>query len=197
MGCSASIVLSHDTATNIRALNHLNAQTIYKNLSIEDKSVIKSTWNNLSKDMLGIGGKILLRLFQLNSQFKEIIKCTGLEGQTLINHVNFKRQASRYMQVLGAVVDNIDELEDTMGPVLVELGKIHFNFEGFLQKYWNLVPEAVLYVWNQELSEFTQDASKAWSALMLIIISMLKEGYRQACVEDTTKKLDEVINDTK
>ena len=121
---------------------------------------------------------------------------TGLDGNELLKDQNFKRQASRCMQVLGAVVDNIDELQTTMGPVLLELGKLHYTFDGFLQKYWNVFPDAVLFVWNKQIKDFNPDAVKAWSAVLDMVISMLKEGYHQAIIDDTTKKLEELIDDT-
>ena len=186
--------MGQNAPTKVENVNNIKIQP--NDLTDDDKNSIKYTWRILSSDMLGNGGKLLLRILEQNNNLKEIIHCGGLEGKELIEDSNFKLQALRFMQVLGASVDNIDQLESAMGQVLLDLGKQHYSFEGFIHKYWNLFPEAVLYVWKQELREkFPSCVQKAWSILLLLIISKLKEGYHHGCIEDTTMKLTQVTDD--
>ena len=199
MGCTASVVVSEQTGTRSKSRNisntvNINIQTT--TLTHEDKVKIKDSWQILSNDMLGNGGKILLRLFEINGEIKEILGLAGLDGKSLNNNPAFKHQSSRLMQTIGTSVDSIDDLDNTIVPVLHQLGRQHFTYTRFVQKLWNPFPEAVLYVWKEELhGKFTPDVPVAWSALLLLIICKMKDGYQQACSEDTLKKLNNVAGE--
>ena len=43
--------------------------------------------------------------------------------------VSFKGHASRFMNAVGAVVDNLQNLEETLTPLLVGLGENHVHFQ--------------------------------------------------------------------
>ena len=203
MGCTASFVVSDQSnikrklkaSTTINpTFNTVNNQTT--TLSREDKEKIKESWKMLSNDMLGNGGKVMLRLIDMNGEIKHILGLVELEGKSLNDNAAFKLQCLRVMQTIGALVDNIDNMEDTVFPVLHELGRQHFAYNRFVQKLWNPFPEAVLYVWERELSDtFTPDVPLSWTPLLLLIVCKMKEGYQHACAEDTMKKLNGISDE--
>ena len=183
------------TATEVTIQEFNATNCLYKHemkeLTLEDKIILKRTWSFLSNDLLGNGSKIVLKLFEDSDDTRAVLNCdTITDGEALPCNRNFKTQALRIMQVIDASIVNIDDLDDKMGPVLIELGRIHFRYQAFLPKYWNLVPEAILHVWSEELGEHTREA---WTNLLHFMVTKLKAGYHQACVEDSIARLDEVV----
>lgn len=192
MGCSTSAILSRQMSKT--SYNGNNPEVIMKELAAEDKNILKATWATLSDDMKGNGNKILLKVFELCDDLKVVMGCENLDATEMFSHPKFKTQSLRFMQVLGASVDYIEDFEKAMGPVLRELGKAHFSYQGFKKHHWNIFPEAVLFVWKQELGcAFTADVHRSWSSLLLLMITKLKEGYHQGFIEETQVKFNKVI----
>ena len=190
MGCSASLVVTHNSMDTI-TVDATSGVTDTFTMSASQKSNIKKTWKILSKDLQEIGKRILFRIILLDSHVKDVIHCTGVEGDALLRNADFNKIASRIVEVLMQLVDNIDHLHSKIAPVLMELGRIHFQIDGFIQSYWTLFLEAVMYVWRQEMRvKCTPAVTKAWTALLCFMVAKMKEGYHEACVEQTMKELN-------
>ena len=176
MGSTTSVltrVLKKPTVLEKVELESKNTANVF---TVEEKNILKKTWAIVSNDMLGNGGRIVLKLFDLSSDTKSVMKCNFIDEKAMPCNGNFKMQSLRIMQVIDASIVNIDNMEKTMGPVLIELGRIHFCYQAFLPKYWNLVPEAVLHVWNEELGTgFGLQTRKIWSDLLLFLITNLRK----------------------
>ncbi|XP_064596366.1 neuroglobin-like [Liolophura sinensis] len=157
-----------------------NAKNHHSNLQISDeqKHVVKKTWKLLSNDMAGHGSEVFLRIFQLYPHVKQLFPCRDAEGEELLHHPTFKGHASRFMQAVGAAVDNIDDLDEALRPLLIGLGRQHIHFKGFRPDYFNAFTESMMYVWQQELKEkFTDFAKEAWKTVFDFIMGTLKEGF--------------------
>ena len=197
MGCTASVVVSDQTNSIKRKscaetlVNSFNTINMQATITRDQKEKIIKSWTQLSSDLLGNGAKLMIRLFDINQEIKDVLGLTGLEGKTLNNNATFKLHSLRIMQTIGAAVDNLDDMENNVFSVLHDLGRQHFYNNKFVEKMWNPFPEAVLYAWKRELRDsFTPAVSSAWTPLLLLIVCKLKDGYQQACVEDTLKKLN-------
>lgn len=152
-------------------------------LSEKQKSIIRSTWKKISNDLSGRAAMVFLRIFELHPQIKNLFPCRDLEGEKLLNDHHFKGHASRFMQAVGAAVDNLDDME-VLSPLLTGLGRRHVLFQGFRPKYWDAFTEAILFVWKQELKfRFNGDARDSWQAVLNFIIIKLNEGYNEALRE--------------
>ena len=195
MGCANSLIVPQNGILDKKDIIENNDD---KTIPVEHIPVIKRTWNILSRDCDDVGMKVLLRIIRLDPHTKEVMGLNDLEGGDLLQDMTFRIQAARIAEVLETAVKCVDELQNDMSPMLLELGKRHFNFQGFLPKYWSLVPRAVLYVWRDELQDqYTPEVPEAWLALLRFIMKKLKIGYHEACVAYTMNKLEEVIDDGK
>ena len=186
MGCGTSKSRSSETMERwgnlIRNIGYI---------SFENKKLVKKTWKILSRDIPGVGAKIFLRIFEANPNIKEIFHCQGLEGEALLKSHQFKGHASRFMQAIGAAVDNIDDLINGMGPMLEVLGRQHMSFNGFKPEFWDTFTEAILCVWKETLRHrFSTDVATAWKLVFAFIILKLKQGYKQACIEHAENKMN-------
>nr|QQO51931.1 globin gb_IVA [Platynereis dumerilii] len=89
-----------------------------------------------------------------------------------------KGHASRFMQAVGAVIDNVDDLDNTIYPVLTNLGKRHVTFEDFEGHFFDAFEQAMLLVWSEELgTKFEERVRDAWQLVFKYIIRTLKAGY--------------------
>ena len=174
MGCTTSLV----TISNASFGKDNNVHGFNKDgLTNEDRRIVKRTWKALSTDVVELGVKVLLNLFKLNPETKRYFPVEHL-GEELLTNIRFKSHATRLIQSFQTVIDNIDNLEKNIVPLLLEIGKQHCSFDGFQKVYWESCYEAILQTWKEELQEkFTGPKHKAWSALLVFMISTLKVGY--------------------
>ena len=153
-------------------------------ISDENKVHVKKTWKLLSRDIPGLGAKIFIRIFDSNPDIKQIFHCDDLEGDALLKNSQFKGHASRFVQAMGAAVDNIDDLHGGMGPMLEGLGRQHLSFKGFKPEFWDTFTESILHVFKDKLHHrFTTDVASAWKLIFVFMIQKLKQGYQQASLE--------------
>ena len=82
------------------------------------------------------------------------------------------------MQVIGAFVDNIEDLDKTMVPVLLQVGRHHYSFPGFNLGLCDVFSESLLKIWRKELGKrFRADVAFAWKQLFDLMILKIGEGY--------------------
>ena len=147
----------------------------------QEKYYIKKTWKVVSNNMPGVGAKIFEKIFQLNPFVKQIFPFRELSGEEMTRDSRFRGHAFLFMQAVGASVDNIDKLDQVMGPLLINLGAKHIHFPGFKIKYFDVFVVAILDVFADELgSKFNEKVYDVWRHVFEFIISKLKEGYTTA-----------------
>ena len=191
MGCSASVARMTKFKRRTESLNNY-----VEYITAEEKRLILKTWNRLSRDIPRVGVKIFLRIFVLNPDLKQIFPFRDCNGAELLQDPVFKGHASRFMQAVGAAIDNMDDLNNAMGPMLVGLGGQHINYAGFKPEYWDIFIESVTDIWKQELRrKFSSKVSEAWHILFEFMVSKLKEGYEKALCEASSRNHHKVSDE--
>ncbi|XP_069129216.1 neuroglobin-like [Argopecten irradians] len=175
MGCAHSMKVANKPTVSANVKHFVTDK---------QKRIIKKTWKIMCDDITGHGVKVFLRIFQLHPHVKQLFPCRDVEGDDLLHDSNFKGHASRFMQAVGAAVDNIDDIEATLKPLLIGLGRNHIKFTGFKNEYFNAFTEAMMYTWHEELREtFTGETSQAWATIFEFIMGNLKEGHAEALAD--------------
>ncbi|KAI0232717.1 hypothetical protein LSAT2_016973, partial [Lamellibrachia satsuma] len=143
------------------------------------KIIINRTWTCLSGDPTLYGTRVFLYIFGKYPFIKTLFPVLAdLEGDQLVCNSNFKAHASRFMQAVDAVVENIDDPDGVMGPFLVGLGRQHVTFGGFKPEYFDAFEEAMTTVWAEELGDkFDVMARQAWKVVFQFIMHKLRKGY--------------------
>ena len=173
MGCTSSILANNTTLP-------ISTQAFTQ----QQKHLVLKTWSILNGDMKGRGTRIFLRIFQLNPDVKRLFPCRHLDGAELVQDSVFKGHAMRFMEYIGAVVDNIDHYEEALSPLLRSLGRQHIFYSGFRYHYFDAFEEAMMHVWAEDLgSLFTDDARMAWHHIFSFVIIELKQGFSDALKE--------------
>ena len=175
MGCSASN--TKDSAITIRV------QPVNTNSGFTDrqKLIVRKTWKILATDLTGRGTKVFMKIFELNPYVKSIFPFKNIDGEELLLDTSFKGHASRFMNAVGAVVDNLNNLEESLAPLLIGLGETHVNFEGFKPDYFNIFSEAMNLVWKEDLGKrYTMETEEAWTEVFEFIMENLKVGFIKA-----------------
>lgn len=178
MGCSVSA----EPLAKIRPEEKMMDDTHDNNMISErEKLLIRRTWRIISNNMPGLGASIFLKIFAIKPSVKQIFPFRDITGDELIRNHHFRGHASRFMQAIGAAVDNIDALDKTMVPLLNRLGRQHVNYAGFNVDDFDTFVSAIIQVLGKELgTKFTNDVSTAWRHLAEYIIFSLKKGYHDA-----------------
>ena len=150
-------------------------------LTEKEKILVRRNWKRLSCDLTERGAKVFLRIFSDNPNVKLLFPFKDLDGEELTKDVNFRGHASRFMQAVGAVVDNIDDFEQSLAPLLNALGQKHVHFKGFTPAHFNAFQDAMLAVWTEDLGgKLSPDGREAWVKVLGFIMRELKRGYSQA-----------------
>ncbi len=55
------------------------------------------------------------------------------------------------MGTIGAMVESLDNPDDSLGPLLDELGETHWGFPGYESEYFEVFAEAMCTTWRQTL----------------------------------------------
>ncbi|XP_041350997.1 globin-1-like [Gigantopelta aegis] len=154
-------------------------------LSLEQKHLVKKTWRYLSQNILGRGTKTFLRIFEVSPHVKALFpNLVDKEGEHLSNDTSFQGHATRFMQIVGAVVDNIDNLDDAVCPILIGLGRQHIHFSDFKPSYFDAFKDGMAYTWKDDLGEkYNGNTEEAWDIVFDFIMDKLKEGYNLAVAE--------------
>ncbi|XP_033744301.1 neuroglobin-like [Pecten maximus] len=172
MGCAHSMKVASKPSVSTAKKNFVTDK---------QKRIIKKTWKMMCSNITGHGVKVFLRIFQLHPHVKQLFPCRDVEGEDLLRDSNFKGHASRFMQAVGAAVDNIDDIEAVLTPLLFGLGRNHIKFTGFKNEYFDVFTEAMMYTWHEELQEkFNDETSQAWATIFEFIMGNLKAGHSEA-----------------
>ncbi|OWF38487.1 neuroglobin-2-like [Mizuhopecten yessoensis] len=184
-------------ATSMAAANRSVVSTTGSNLlTNKQRDIIKKTWKVMCSNITGHGIKVFLRIFQLHPHVKQLFPCRDVEGEDLLRDSNFKGHASRFMQAVGAAVENIDDIEAALTPLLTGLGKRQIQYTGFKNEYFDAFTEAMMYAWHEELKgQFSGETSLAWATVFEFIMHKLKEGHAAALANRDKVQQNLVSND--
>jgi len=181
MGCTVSQMTYTDSLHKQTAATPGHGAQRVHVFTDKEKHCIRRTWKVVSNDMPTVGGKIFEKIFHLNPQVKQMFSFPDVTGVELARDARFRGHAFRFMQVLGASVDNIGELDDIMGPMLLDLGSQHYHYPGFKMHYFDVFIIAILDVFAEELgSKYNEKVYNAWRHVVDFIIMKLKEGCMNA-----------------
>ena len=177
MGCSPSRGLDNRNSTTGRRDKIIFSESFRD----QEKTIIKQQWRVLSPDMKEIGAKVFLEIFKKYPEVKQLFPCRNIADEQLMSSKVFKGHAYVFMQAIGAVVENIDDVEKAMSNALIFLGKQHVTFTGVHQVYFDEFTSVISNVWREKLgSSYTPESAKAWRHVFVYIMGKLKKGYHLA-----------------
>lgn len=96
-------------------------------------------------------------------------------GARSMFHGDIARQGLKLMDMLFAVVDNLDNL-DALTPTLHAMGQRHTAY-GVLPRHYDMVQKALLWALGQALGpDLDEDVRAAWQAALVKVSTVMKEG---------------------
>lgn len=116
------------------------------------------------REMAGPVSKLFYgRLFELQPETRRMF------------HDGLGRQGLKLIDMLSAVVQNMDRLE-CLNPVLHALGKRHVEY-GVLPRHYDTVEQALLWSLGHAMDgEFDQEHRAAWRTVIAKVSAAMKEG---------------------
>ncbi|XP_070572417.1 hemoglobin subunit epsilon-like [Ptychodera flava] len=142
-------------------------------------SILRGTWPVMASDMTTNGGKIFLRIFSVAPAVKDLFPFRYVPDSMLSQTESFKMHGRRFMQSVGAVIENLDNLDGDISVLLYNLGVRHCDFDGVSQDYFNLYTDCMIYTWDITMDgdKFTPEVRETWRKLFDFIIGRVKEGF--------------------
>jgi hemoglobin-like flavoprotein len=154
-------------------------------LTDNQKNIIYTTWRHLSDDMVNTGVTLFLRIFKHSPEVKNLFNFQDLEMSQLPDNPHFRGHATHFMQVINELVDNLDDLDTNLTPLLLALGEQHSQTQRFGIQYFEVFAQCLIIVWEERLGdEFTPEVRAAWEKLFVFMLMTLREGYIHACSYD-------------
>ncbi|KAH3706565.1 hypothetical protein DPMN_065952 [Dreissena polymorpha] len=197
MGCTSSMIanttckmmLKIDPNSNRQSAltRSWNTNTVHKEISQEESVIVRRTWPYLCKDLQGNGLQVFLRIFEIAPETQQLFHVENVRHIDLIKNVSIKGHASRFMNAIGAAVDNLDDLDSKLAKLLITLGEQHTHYKGFKVEYFETFYEAMMWQWERCLgSMFTFDVADTWSHVFVYIMLKLQKGYHSVNTEKET-----------
>ena len=180
MGCSSSKKLSQITSGPTNNIYDF-FQEVNSDFTDEEKIIVREQWKVLSMEVNGLGTVVFKQIFRDHPVIKQLFPCRDVAEDQLITNAQFRAHAAVFMQAVGAVVDNIDDLESVMSNPLIFLGKQHAAYTGLKRVYFDEFYNVISNVWRDTFgSSYTTECEKAWNHVFMYITGKLKKGYRLA-----------------
>ncbi|KAL3883343.1 hypothetical protein ACJMK2_029617 [Sinanodonta woodiana] len=190
MGCSSSLI-GRSRQQKCSTSHSVSSYSKRKRHQFDENQIciIKKTWRHFAGDMSRVGCKVFLQIFLLHPSVKQLFPFRYVKGDALLQDPSFKAHAFRFMQAVGAAIDNIDNLDEALVPLLLGLGKQHTTFMDFKEEYFNYFSDSMMAIWKDELkSKFDEVTSLTWRLLFTCIMDTMQEGFRQAQQEKHSDK---------
>lgn len=134
----------------------------------EQKSLVQETWRQVVPIADTAASLFYDRLFEIDPKLR------GLFHQT-----DMREQRRKLMQVIGAAVAGLDEL-DKLVPFVTDLGRRHKGY-GVEDRHYETVGAALLWTLEQGLgSAWSPAAAEAWGAAYGVLSSVMRDGAKSA-----------------
>ena len=147
-------------------------------LDSQQRQIVQDTWLQLQPQRANIGKQVFLRIFEVEPRVKTAFKLGSTWGDSLINNTTFQKHATRFVDTIGYVVDNVDHLQTEGDPYVLAIGADHRDRDGFSVRYFDVFVKSLMFVWQQELKEdFTPETRDAWETLFEYMAQKTKAGY--------------------
>ena len=157
-------------------------------ISEDEKEIIKRQWKVLSSDMKATGTAVFMQIFKEQPEIKQHFSYKDVDDKHLPMSSELRGHAFRFMQAVGATIENIDDLEISMSEALLTLGAQHVKFTGFKPIYIRTFHSAILTVWRNIFGvHLSPKSADAWNKVLEFIMDKLEEGYNTA-VNDVTSR---------
>ena len=150
-------------------------------LKDKQKEVIYNTWRHLSDNMVDTGMRVFQYIFTRRPEVKNLFTFIHLAMSELPTNPYFRAHATHFMQAISTAVDNLDDFDLKLTPLMLALGKQHSMTRGFGIHYFEVFTQCLIIVWEERLGDkFTPEVRAAWEKLFVFMLMTLREGYALA-----------------
>lgn len=176
------------SVTDFGDLEYMNTSNEGYRLTVEQRELVRQAWRSSSaeKGRSTAGVWIFKRIFAHYPYLKRVFNLHEVEDENLLDaDPQFQKHAQVFTNVLEMIIDCIDALDDSLGPLLLSYGSKHVQFEsgqGFRPEYWDAFAVAMTeYATNNwkfmKNSHRRAEALRAWRILVFFIVSKVKQGF--------------------
>ncbi|XP_077977681.1 neuroglobin-1-like [Glandiceps talaboti] len=195
MGCSESLSATTGGKKNNGNVLLVNIQKAPK-FTFEQIHDLRRTWPKLACDATGNGGQVFLQIFSINPAIKNLFPFRYVPTDILSQNEIFKMHSRRFMQAVGACVENLENLDGDVTTLFLELGKKHIKFDGFNVDYFSAYVASMQFVWDLELTghHYSKSSRELWTVIFKFVVTRMEEGYRTAIEEQKIAEENNVSN---
>lgn len=119
---------------------------------IEQKRIIKQSFQTIAKALPEIVPNFYMRLFELHPELRPLFRS------------NIQEQPKKFLDMLAMLIGLIDDIEE-QGSLIKHLGKRHLGY-GVKPKHYTMVGDALLWAFEEVLKDrFSGEVKSAWMML--------------------------------
>ena len=179
MGCHLSSISAKDGNTNSWKPDECSSPSwAHSLLTDKQKDIVCNTWRHLSDNMVNTGMRVFQYIFTRRPEVRNLFRFRHVEFSELPDDPYFRGHATHFMQAISVVVDNLDDLDTKLTPLLLALGEQHSKTRGFGIEYFEVFKQSLIIVWEERLGDkFTPEVRGAWEKLFVFTLMTLREGY--------------------
>ena len=136
-------------------------------MNTQSKQLVQATWEQVAPIADTAADLFYGRLFELDPSL-----------QRMFDRTNMHKQGKLLMQMLGAAVKGLDNLEQLI-PVVEHLGQRHVGY-GVQDAHYETVGSALLWTLEQGLGEaFTPEVREAWAEAYGLLSGVMKQAAKE------------------
>nr|KAG5702105.1 hypothetical protein BaRGS_010371 [Batillaria attramentaria] len=178
MGCGASTAAIEPPVNEpLQEDKEEQEEEAHDGLTKRQKDLIRSTWAEFTQeDYIRDATYIFVILFSEQPKTQELFAfVTEQSEEQLLENERLRKHVGRVVNALSAAVNNLHDLE-AVGERTEHLGFRHYRY-GAREENLEGIAHGVLHALKRKLGEeFTEEAEKAWEALLAIISTNFAEG---------------------
>lgn len=182
-GKSPKKVQSKSNVFDLNSACFLQSSSDGVKLTNHQRELVREAWHLANKKKGNAGIWIFKWLFVNHPFLKDPFYLQSVPDDKLEENEKFLHHASVFSDVIEMIVDSMEALDDSLGPLLLSYGSKHVLFEqrhGFKPEYWNYFAcamcEYASQSWKTVLHK-NDDTLHAWRILVYFLVSKVKEGY--------------------
>nr|KAG5693491.1 hypothetical protein BaRGS_006481 [Batillaria attramentaria] len=161
--------------------------------------MVSESWNHLNPQLTAMGMELFREIFRREPSTKALFKFAKLSDAELEKDLVFRGHSGRFMQAVGAVIDNVDSTDGQLQRLLLSIGGQHKYLDSFEKRYFTAFTLSLKRVCLSvcvSVCRFHGELRLAWKQVIKFMLTEIRTGYirkhNELAAENGTPLLEEV-----
>ncbi|PVD28406.1 hypothetical protein C0Q70_10993 [Pomacea canaliculata] len=151
-------------------------------LTVQQKDMVQRSWATvMRRDLTAVGMLLFKNLFQQEPRIMTLFSLEASDDEDLEQNLRLRLHAARFMQAVGAVIDNLQTPNDKLSALLSDIGERHSHLHSFHHEYFRAFREAFLTTLEHSLGKdrFKGELRAAWDSVIGFMTREMNHGHKE------------------